>query len=56
MSDVAVELLARFRKNEIDLVQFMREAEKLQDDEWRSLSALILQWFGEQQPAPPSDH
>jgi hypothetical protein len=55
MSDLAAELLARFRKNEIDLGEFMREAEKLSNDEWQRLSVLILEWFGQQQTPPSSD-
>ena len=42
------ELLARLRSNEIDIPAFIREAEKLSDEEWRKLSALIMQWFAEQ--------
>jgi hypothetical protein len=42
------ELLARLRKNEIGIPAFFREAEKLSDDEWRKLSALIMQWFAQQ--------
>jgi hypothetical protein len=50
------ELLARFRKSEIDLSEFVREAEKLSLDEWQRLSAMILEWFGQQQTKPTSDH
>jgi hypothetical protein len=56
MTDVATELLARFRKSEIDLSEFVREAEKLSLDEWQRLSAMILEWFGQQQTKPTSDH
>jgi hypothetical protein len=55
MTDVATELLARFRKSEIDLSEFVREAEKLSLEEWQRLSALILEWFGQQQTNPTSD-
>lgn len=55
MSDVAAELLGRFRRKEIDLREFMREAEKLSHDDWQKLSALILEWFGQEKTAPSSD-
>lgn len=55
MPDVSAELLARFRRNEIDLPQFMREAEELSQDDWEKLSALILEWFGERATEPSSD-
>jgi hypothetical protein len=48
MPEVAPELLARLRRNEIDIPAFVREAEKLPDDEWQRLSALVLQWFAQQ--------
>jgi hypothetical protein len=43
------ELLARLRRNEIGIPAFLREAEKLPEDEWRKLSALIMQWFAQRQ-------
>jgi hypothetical protein len=48
MPEVAPELLARLRRNEIDIPTFIREAEKLPDDEWQKLSAMVLQWFAQQ--------
>jgi hypothetical protein len=33
---------------------FIREAEKLSDDEWKNLSALIMQWFAQQNADGPS--
>jgi hypothetical protein len=48
MPEVAPELLARLRRNEIDIRAFVREAEKLPDDEWQRLSVLVLQWFAQQ--------
>jgi hypothetical protein len=48
MPELAAELLARLRRNEIDIPAFIREAEKLPDDEWQKLSGLIMQWFAQQ--------
>jgi hypothetical protein len=48
MPELTSDLLARLRKNEIDIPVFIREAEKLSDDEWRDLSILIMQWFAQQ--------
>jgi len=48
MPEAAAELLARLRRNEIDIPGFLREAEKLSDEQWRNLSALIMQWFAQQ--------
>jgi hypothetical protein len=48
MPELAAELLARLRRNEIDIPAFVREAEKLSDDEWKKLSALVMQWFTQQ--------
>jgi hypothetical protein len=48
MPELTSDLLARLRKNEIDIPVFIREAEKLSDDEWSNLSALIMQWFAQQ--------
>jgi hypothetical protein len=48
MAELAAELLARLRRNEIDLRAFLREAEKLPDDEWQKLSDLVMQWFAQQ--------
>jgi hypothetical protein len=43
------ELLARLRRNEIGIPAFLREAEKLPEDDWRKLSALIMQWFAQRE-------
>ncbi len=48
MPELAADLLARLRKNEIDIPVFVREAEKLSDDEWKRLSTLIMRWFAQQ--------
>jgi hypothetical protein len=48
MPELAAELLARLRRNEIDIPVFLREAEKLPDEEWQKLSELIMQWFDQQ--------
>jgi hypothetical protein len=42
------ELPARLRRNGIDIPAFVREAEKLSDDDWGKLSALIMQWFAQE--------
>ena len=54
MPEVATDLLARLRRNEIDIPMFIREAEKLSDDEWKNLSALIMQWFAQQKADCPN--
>jgi hypothetical protein len=48
MPELAPDLLARLRGNEIDIPAFLREAEKLSDDDWQKLSTLIMQWFAQQ--------
>jgi hypothetical protein len=48
MAELATDLLARLRRNEIDIPVFIREAEKLPDDEWQILSDLVMQWFSQQ--------
>jgi hypothetical protein len=48
MPELAADLLARLRRNEIDIPVFVREAEKLSDDEWKYLSSLIMRWFAQQ--------
>jgi hypothetical protein len=48
MPEFVPDLLARLRSNEIDIPVFIREAEKLPDDEWRKLSARVMQWFSQQ--------
>jgi hypothetical protein len=49
MPELTIDLLARLRSNEIDIRVFVREAEKLPDDEWQKLSALVMQWFAQQE-------
>ncbi len=48
MPELAAELLARLRRNEIEIPAFLREAEKLPDEEWQKLSDLVMQWFAQQ--------
>jgi hypothetical protein len=48
MPELAADLLARLRRNEIDIPVFVREAEKLSEDDWKRLSSLIMRWFAQQ--------
>jgi hypothetical protein len=48
MPELTIDLLARLRSNEIDIPVFIREAEKLPDDEWQKLSARVMQWFSQE--------